>query len=117
MNLVIQLPHAPEDAALHEHAERSLRFALTRFSSAVADIRLRLVDENGPRGGADQRCRVQIVLRQGGGLSVEGVDADPRVAIDQVAARAARTVARRLSRARAASPRAKRESPMTPLTR
>ena len=43
MNLTIQLPHAPEDSALLEHAERSLRFALTRFSSAVADIRLRLV--------------------------------------------------------------------------
>jgi len=100
MNLTIQLPHAPDADALHDHADRALRFALTRFSTAVSDIRLRLVDENGPRGGADQRCRVHVALREGGSVSVEGVDSDPRAVITHVSARAARTVARRLSRSR-----------------
>lgn len=100
MQLTIQLPQGEEAETLHAYAERALRFALTRFAGAVSAIRLRMVDENGPRGGADQRCRVEVALREGGAVNVEGVDADPRTAIDRVAARAARTVARRLSRAR-----------------
>ena len=102
MQLSIRLPDAPASDPLHAHAERSLRFALTRFGSAVSEIRLRLVDENGPRGGADQRCRVQVALSGGGLVNVEGTHADARSAIDHVAARAARTVARRLERLRQA---------------
>lgn len=101
MQLTIQLPAGEEAETLHAHADRALRFALTRFAVAVSAIRLRLVDENGPRGGVARRCRVEVALRSGGAVNVEGVDADPRAAIDRVAARAARTVARRLSRARA----------------
>lgn len=101
MHLSIQVGRADAGASLRTHAERALRFALTRFSAAVARVRLRLIDENGPRGGVDQRCRVHVALRDGGTVDVEGVEADARVAIDVVAARAARSVARRLERGRA----------------
>lgn len=100
MNLSIQVGPADTPDAIRDHAERSLRFALTRFSDAVARVRLRVFDENGPRGGVDQRCRVHVALRHGGTVDVEGVDVDPRAAIDRVAARAARSVARRLERVR-----------------
>ena len=100
MNLTIQLPHHTDDASLHAHAERVLRFALTRFGHAVSAVRLRLVDENGPRGGNDQRCRVRVSLRQGGSVDVSGDSADPHGVIYDVAARAARAVERRLNRAR-----------------
>ena len=101
MNLSIQLPHSSDVPSLREHAERTLSFVLTRFTGAISEIRLGLVDHNGPRGGVDQRCRVQVTLRRGGTVNVEGVDSDPHAVITQVAARMARTLARRLSRSRA----------------
>lgn len=99
MNLTIQLPHAAADAtAARDRADRVLRFALTRFAREISAVRLRLVDENGPRGGVDQRCRVHVVLRTGDALSVEATGSDPHAVIHDVCARMARTVARRLSR-------------------
>ncbi len=100
MNLTIQLPHAEDSASVREHADRALRFAFTRFTDAITGIRLRLVDENGPRGGVDQRCRVHVALRSGGTIRVEGTGIDAPSAIYHVVARAERTIARRLSRAR-----------------
>ena len=100
MNLTIQIPHGTHSEALYAHAERAIRFALTRFGETVTDVRLRLVDENGPRGGVDQRCRVQVTLAQGGSINLEGASADPFAAIQHVIARVARTVSRRLSRSR-----------------
>lgn len=103
MNLKIELPHALDLPPLRDHAERTLRFALTRFALAISEVRLRLVDENGPRGGADQRCRIQVNLRSGGVVNLEGVDCDPYAAIKRVAARVAHTVARRRAQARSAA--------------
>lgn len=100
MNLTIQRSPRDDADALRAHAERALRFALTRFGAAVAAVRLRLVDENGPRGGTDQRCRVRVSLAQGGAIDVEGDSADARAAIHSVSARAARAVSRRLGRVR-----------------
>lgn len=101
MNLTVQLPHAPEPAVLNAHADRALRFALTRFAALLTEVRLRLVDDNGPRGGVDQRARVWLRLRRGDVLTVEAVDQDPRVAIARAADRAARALVRRLARGRA----------------
>ncbi len=100
MNLTIQIPHAPEGSSSHAHADRVLRFALTRFTDAITAVRLRLVDENGPRGGVDQRCRIHVVLRSGRALSVEAVGSDPHAVIHAVTARMARTLARTLARLR-----------------
>ena len=40
---------------LLEHVDRKLRFALGRFGDHVRDVRVRLKDVNGPRGGEDHR--------------------------------------------------------------
>ena len=98
MNLTIQLPHVANATTARDHADRVLRFALTRFSGAISAVRLRLVDENGPRGGVDQRCRIHVVLRTGDVLRVESVGSDAYAVIHQVCTRMAHTVARRLSR-------------------
>lgn len=76
-----------------------------RGAAPAAPLRVvRLVDENGRRGGTDQRRCVEVWLRAGAPVNVEGVEANPRAIIDRVAvrvaARAARTVSRRMSRAR-----------------
>jgi ribosomal subunit interface protein len=84
--------------ALAGHVQRRLRFALGRFAARVAAVRVRLTDDNGPRGGVDKACRVRAHLRGAGLVRVDEIDADLYAAIDRAAARLSRGVARALDR-------------------
>mgnify|MGYP001028438236 CR=1 FL=1 len=79
---------------------RRIHFALARFADRIARVNVRLTDENGPRGGIDHRCLVEVDLRPGPKLYVEaqGVDAEVSAAI--ASRRAARRVRDELSRRR-----------------
>ena len=83
---------------LREHTERRLGFALDRAHHDVNTITVRLSDINGPRGGADKRCQIQIPLPRHNGVVIEETDADLYVAIDRAASRAGNTLARQLAR-------------------
>lgn len=85
---------------LREHTERRLQFAL---SWAVYDVRkvvVRLSDINGPRGGNDKRCYIQVPLPHKPDVVIEDTESDLYVAIDRAVDRAERSVARRLERLR-----------------
>ncbi len=86
--------------ALREYITRRLHFALGRFASAIQRVYVRTEDINGPRGGIDKRCRVEVRLRAGRSvpLAVATDDSDLRAAIDRSAKRIARSVARELDR-------------------
>jgi len=84
--------------ALRSHAERRLRFALTRADSHVQRIVVRLCDINGPRGGEDKRCQLQVLLTGLPDVVVEDTEADLYFAIDRAADRAGRSVMRKLGR-------------------
>ena len=86
--------------ALRCHAERRLRFALTCCSDHIARVVMRLSDITGPRGGADKRCYLQVVLDGLPEVVIEDIEADLYVAIDRATDRAGRTVGRRLARLR-----------------
>ena len=83
---------------LREHAERRLQFALSWVS--VRTVRVCLFDVNGPRGGNDKRCRIQIPMAGAQNVVVEDAEADLYLAIDRAADRTERTMARRLGRLR-----------------
>jgi len=87
--------------ATRQHAERRLRFALGRFSGRVGRVAVRVADVNGPRGGADKRCRIVVWLGRAGTVVVEDCDGDLYAAIDSAADRVGRLVARALHRAAA----------------
>ena len=92
---------------LREHTERRLGFAFDRAHFELSTITVRLSDINGPRGGADKRCQIQIPLPRHNGVVIEETDADLYVAIDRAAGRAGNTLARQLAkRHRQASGRA-----------
>jgi ribosome-associated translation inhibitor RaiA len=59
---------------------------------------MRLSDINGPRGGVDKCCRLQVVLDGLPDVVVEDIETDLYVAIDRAASRAGRTSRRRLTR-------------------
>lgn len=86
--------------AIKSHAERRLRFALGRFARQIRRIRIRLSDLNGPRGGADKSCVIDVTLNRHRPVVIEDVDMDLYVAIDRAADRAARVVSRLIKRRR-----------------
>ncbi|MBI5477666.1 MAG: HPF/RaiA family ribosome-associated protein [Deltaproteobacteria bacterium] len=75
---------------------RRLGFALSRFGVRIATVRVRLADVNGPRGGSDKSCRMEVVGDRAWRLVVEDRDADFHAAIDRAAERAGRAVSRAL---------------------
>jgi hypothetical protein len=99
------------DGQLGDYVERSLRFALGRFSSRARLVRVRLEDLNGPKGGVDKRC---VVTVSGDGFErcvVDVRDTTVQAAVDQAAGIASRAVARALERARDLSGGRKRPLP------
>jgi hypothetical protein len=78
-----------------------LTSALGRFERRVRSIRVWLEDVNGPRGGVDIRCRIDIELRPRGALSVSALATDEFTATAEAAVRARELVDRRIKKLRA----------------
>jgi ribosome-associated translation inhibitor RaiA len=100
MRLEIRRRNVPATAALREHIERRILFALARFSNRVARVTVRVSDVNGPHGGLDKLCRIMVVLRGARNVQVEDLDAGLYAVIDRAADRAGRSVGRELARDR-----------------
>lgn len=85
---------------LREAVERRLRFALGRFDERPFRVSVRLSDLNGPRGGEDKHCAIRV--RVGGlpDIVVEDTEADLYTAVNRATERVARTLRRKLQRAR-----------------
>lgn len=86
---------------LNHHVRRRLHFAFDRIGDRIRRVVVRLSDINGPRGGADKHCQIQVHLDQLPEVVIEDTQSDLYAAVDRAAERAARTVTRRLSRERA----------------
>lgn len=100
MDIQIRAIGIPATEAIETHIERRLAFALSRFSTHLDRILVRFSDLNGPRGGTDKVCQVDLQLKGLGLASVEARDADLYAAVDLAAAKAGRRVARLLDRHR-----------------
>ena len=100
MNIDIQSLGFPITAALSDHARRRLRFVLTRRSGRIQRVVVRLGDENGPRGGVDKFCRIQVYLIDAPVAAVEDVGTDLYSVIDCATDRVGRVVVKHLDRSR-----------------
>lgn len=84
-------PHASE---LRELSVRRVRFVLRRHVWMVPRAEVQMSDVNGPRGGADKRCQVELRTDGAGSVVVASVANTWRAALDQALARAARFLMR-----------------------
>lgn len=94
------------DTWIHERASRQLG----KFATQIERLTVRFSDENGPRGGVDQRCAVHVTLHALPEVVVSGSAETPREAFDRAIARVERAVQRTLDKhgfAARRSPRAK----------
>lgn len=86
--------------AIRQYTHRRLKTALGRYRAALESVHVCLTDVNGPRGGIDKHCVVEVRGPALVPIVVRERDADLYAAIDRAAERVDRTVARRLSRNR-----------------
>lgn len=85
-----------EEELLAAHAERRLRFGLTRFGSCVERVHFTLVGRGSPEGRREYRCRVRAVLSPRGETVARAQSDDPREALARATESLAHAVARRL---------------------
>jgi len=100
MHIEIQARDFSLTKALRSHIERRLTFALSTRHDQIKRILVRLSDINGPRGGNDKCCQLQVILPGQADVVIEDTQSNLYVAIDRAANRASRTVSRKLARIR-----------------
>jgi ribosome-associated translation inhibitor RaiA len=86
--------------ALRSYTEHRLAIALGWAKQHICKLAVSLSDINGPRGGVDKRCKIQVQLGGGREVIIDNVEADLYVAIDRAVDRADRAVVRQVSRTR-----------------
>ncbi|MFN9210664.1 MAG: HPF/RaiA family ribosome-associated protein [Betaproteobacteria bacterium] len=96
---------AAQAAPLASRAEARARFVMRRLTWLLARVRVQLTDINGPRGGLDKRCRVELRAAGGESVVVSAVARDWRAAIDTALERAVQALLRTRQRRRHAPPR------------
>ena len=85
---------APEAAQLRDLAIERLQFSMRRVTWLVPRARVLLSDVNGPRGGVDKRCQLEIRTANAGTLVITSVARDWRSALDRSLARATQALIR-----------------------
>ena len=98
IDLFVRGGRAETTNELREYARRRLAFAVSRFRHRIREVRVRLLDENGPRRGVDSRCSIEADLVDGGSLFVEATAAWPFAAVTLAAGRLREALRRNGSR-------------------
>ncbi|HNC51143.1 MAG TPA: HPF/RaiA family ribosome-associated protein [Accumulibacter sp.] len=83
---------------LRDHVAKRLAHALKHGREVVSRIVVRLSDVNGPRGGVDKCCGIEIRIKGASAIAIDDTQADLYVAIDRAAERAGRALDRRIAR-------------------
>lgn len=100
MHLEIALLSFANSEPLRRHIRRRVAQAVGRFDRRVARVAVRLADENGPRGGVDQRCGIEVHLHHGPMIRLRETCEDAYSAVDRAAARLRRALSRQMDRRR-----------------
>jgi ribosome-associated translation inhibitor RaiA len=85
---------------LRRHIQRRLAFALGTRDEHIHRITVRLTDINGPKGGKDMCCHIQVTLKRLPSVVVKHTEADLYTAIGRAADRVGRSVIRKLGKQR-----------------
>ena len=90
----------PDGARLRELAVRRVHFVMRRLTWLMPRARVRLSDTNGPRGGVDKCCHLELRTDHVGTVTVTSMARDWRSALEGALSRAARLLLRNWQRRR-----------------
>jgi hypothetical protein len=97
MNIIFESRNA-DGAQMRDISVERVRFALRRLTDFVPNAKVRFSDVNGPRGGVDKRCQVELQTDKAGTVVIASLARDWRSALDRSLARATRVLTRSLQR-------------------
>lgn len=100
MQIDIQTRKITLTRGLKRRIQQRLQFALDIKDAHIRRVKVWLSDINGPRGGQDKCCHIQVELDNAPDVVVKDTKNDFYAAIDRAAHRAAQTVVKKLSRLR-----------------
>lgn len=90
----------PDAVRYQRLAVRRIQRALRRLTWLAPRARVHLCDVNGPRGGIDKRCRIEVVTDSAAPVVITAMAHDWRTALHNAVARIARTLIKNWQRAR-----------------
>jgi putative sigma-54 modulation protein len=91
-------------AAIRRHLEQRVRTSLRSSGTSVRAVTVSLSDVNGPRGGVDLHCAVNLELMPRGSVRAEATDSDLLAAVRRALARVHRGIERAAGRHRRGKP-------------
>lgn len=102
--------HAPDSKNnLAERARDLVESALCRYGDSIREVVVRIRDQNGPRGGRDQRCVLRVALLGAPEVVVREQRDRPLEALGSALKRARRSIGERINaRGRRNAPKANR---------
>ena len=87
-----------DGAQMRDLSVARVRFALRRLATFVPHAKVQFSDVNGPRGGVDKRCQVELKTDSAGTVVIASLARDWRTALDRSLGRATRVLTRSLQR-------------------
>jgi putative sigma-54 modulation protein len=93
MRILLKAHGFPTGESLRQHVVRRLQAGLSHWAGRLARVVVRLADENGPRGGLDKACSIQLEVLRGEPVVVTAVSSDYFSAVDLAVRRAGRAAA------------------------
>jgi hypothetical protein len=94
--------------SLRSHISQRIRRALVGVQTSPIVVRVTFGDVNGPKGGLDVRCAIDVRIPQTAPLHAEALDQRDVTAFDRSAAVITRRIAQRLLRRQGSSRRPKK---------
>jgi hypothetical protein len=89
-----------DGANLRDFSVERVRFALRRLSALVPRAKVQFSDVNGPRGGVDKRCQLELKTQAAGTVVIASLARNWRTALDRSLRRATQVLTRSLQRNR-----------------
>ena len=87
-----------DGAQMRDLSVERVRFALRRLNTFVPRAKVQFTDINGPRGGVDKRCQVELSTERVGTVVIASLARDWSTALDRSLGRATRVLTRNLQR-------------------
>ena len=97
MQVIFESRHAT-GGVWREEALQRVRFVLRRLGAIVPRVKVMFTDINGPRGGVDKRCLLEVKTEKSGVLVISSLASDWRTALDEGLDRLVRGLTRTLHR-------------------
>ena len=101
MQVIFESPD-PQAAELRTLTERRVRHALKRLAWLTPRVRVHLSDINGPLGGIDKRCQIELMTDGGKPVVVTSLARDWFSALQRALTRATRSLLHNWQRSRKA---------------